>query len=190
MKIKIKLTLVLLLSTLVLVSCGGTTNDKIAENATSTETQETNKESTGPQNYDLSEKGIPTVIQIPYGAKIGKGMSGGEIDGVKTTSISIKKDKFNLEVNMDSEPSGKNLAELIAWYKEVDAEDENFEIIKEDANGYIYKFSYEGEVDYGLSYAKMNEKGEAIEMTTGFSLSSFSLEDVETMYEAAKTATW
>ncbi|MDO5972351.1 hypothetical protein Q4Q35_21330 [Flavivirga aquimarina] len=172
-----------------LVSCGGKTKkENLSENKGSTETPV--EEAPAIASYDLTEKGIPTIIQAPSGAEIKKGMGGAEVDGVKTTSLLISNGKFKLEVNMDSEASGMSLEELVAYYKEVSEEDEGFEIVKEEANGFIYKTAIGGDVDYFVDYIKMNDKGESIEMNSGFSMSEYSLEEAEKIFEAAKTATW
>lgn len=173
-----------LISSLILASCGGNNN------SSSSASKETIADNQTATSYDLSDKGIPTSIEGPEGATVGKGMSGGEIEGVKTTSLSISKGKFKLEVNMDSESSGRTLEGLIAYYKELRMEEKGFELIKEDANGFIYKSLIVDETDYDFMYIKMNEEGIALEMTAGFSFSNYSLEDIEKMYEAASKATW
>ncbi len=171
---------------LFLISCGGNNS-----NSSSVDSKKTVADTPAAvASYDLSDKGIPTSIEGPAGAKVRKGMSGGEIDGVKTTSLSISKDMFKLEVNMDSEASGRTLEELVTYYKELWQDEKGFEIVKEDANGFIYKTTDDGETNYSFDYIKMNEKGIALEITTGFALSNFTQEDIEKMYQAAQKATW
>ena len=181
---KRKLVTISVIASLFLASCGG------GESSADGSGAGTEAAAATTASYDLTEKGIPTVIEGPSGANIGKGMSGGEIDGVKTTSLSLTVDKFKMEINMDSEPSGRTLPELIQFYKEISQDDEGFEVVKEDANGFIYKSTLDGAVNYQFHFIKMNESGSALEMTTAFSISDYTLEEVEKMYEAAKTATW
>lgn len=189
MKTTTNLALACLTSSLLLVSCGGGNKEKSSDANTDTQSNVEAPVAT-TETYDLTAQGIPTKIIGPAGATIGKGMSGMEIDGVTTTSLLISKGKFKLEVNMDSEASGRDLAGLIDYYKDLDSTDDGFEMIKEEANGYIYKSVFEGEVDYGIRYIKMNDKGEAVEMCSGFMIDSYKIEDAEALFEAAKTATW
>ncbi|WP_108809184.1 hypothetical protein [Aquimarina spinulae] len=178
------LVIISFIFSLILASCGG------KNNTTSNDSEETIAETSAVASYDLSEKGIPAIIEGPIEATIGEGMGAGEIDGIKTISLGITKDKFKLEINMDSAPSERTLDELVAFHKELSQEEEGFELIKEDSNGFIYKTTEDGETNHNFNYVKMNEKGDALEMTTGFSLVNYTLEEVEKMYEAAKKATW
>jgi hypothetical protein len=173
---------------LCLVSCGRNSNNNTD---TSTGGEETDTKTSALTTYDLSKKEIPVIIEGPEGASVEDGMMGEvEIEGVKTISVVIIKDGFKLEVSMESEPSGETLEESVAFLKEISQEEVGFELIREESNGFIYKTTEDGETNHDFNYVKMNEKGEAIKMTTGFSLTNYSLKDVEKIYKAAKKATW
>lgn len=182
MKTTINFAITCLIVSLFITSCGGGEKSKEEEKAV--------VEVSGPAIYDLTSQGIPTSIEAPAGASVKDGMSGGEIDGVKTTSVLIDKDMFKLEVNMDSESSGRDLAGLMEFYKDLDSGDEGFEIVKEEANGYIYKSVTMGDTSYMVRYIKINANGEALEMESGFSIPDYTLEDAEKIFAAAKAATW
>jgi len=187
MKATINLTIIYITISIFITSCiGNIGNDKKDRN------QNVNLETLETEVYDLTSRGIPTTIEGPAGATISNGMSGGEYDGFVTTSLLIDGGNLKLEVNIDSQPSGRSLAELITWYKELDRDNENdqFEIIREETDGYIYKSVVMGDPSYLIRHIKMNSKGEALEMESGFSFPDYTLEEAEKILEFAKTATW
>ncbi len=175
-----------------LASCGGetteTTNNDETENTSDTENSTESEEASGPAEYDLSEKGIPVVVTAPAGAEITKGMLAGEIDGTMNYSWDIKKDNFGLEVSMWDTEDGYTIEEAVAEDKEINAEEEGFEIVSEEANGYIYKYTIEGDEDYSFYYVK-EKNGRLIEFTTALNLmDEYTLEDVQAMWAAAVAA--
>ncbi len=156
---------------LFLASCGGSSDSTPAVMA----------------DLSLADKGIPITISAPEGAEVKKGMLTGEMDGVKIINQTVKKDKFNLDITMFDTDNEKTVEELVASDKEVSGEDDGFEIITEDANGYLYKTVSDGTTDFSFYYCVIKDN-RAIEFTTGLSFSEFSQANVETMMGAAKSA--
>ena len=138
-------------------------------------------------DFDLSEKGIPVIVKAPEGAEVKKGMMNAS-DGERTiVSWEVKKDKFKLEVNFDSDAQGLSAADLVAFHMKNAKEEEGFELVKEEANGFIYKTVTSGDANYSFNYAAVKD-GVSVEFAPGFSLSDFTLEEAQLMYDNAKLA--
>ena len=185
MKKKI-LSIGVILTTLFFIACGGGE----ANNSDSSESgSESTSESSTPKDVDLSEHGIPLTLTVPAGSEVSQGMLNGEIEGIKMYNVDIKKDKFYLSVLMtDVEEEGQTLQAAVASEKEdVEIFNEGVEFISEDANGFIYKYDEDGDANYGFSYIAEKE-GNFILIEAGLSFSTYSKEQIQEMYNAAKTA--
>lgn len=137
---------------------------------------------------DLSTYGIPITINAPEGATVAKGMGAGEMDGVKTLSFDVNKDKFMLAITMDDAPIGpdESIANSVSFSKELKADD-NIKIIKEEKNGYIFSKVEDGETNYGFYYV-IEKNQRIIEFEEGLNFSNWTLAEIQVLFDAAKTA--
>ncbi len=137
---------------------------------------------------DLTPKGIPVTLNAPEGAIIEEGIGNGlETDGVMWYVWEVNKGAFSLEISMDSDKMYQEAEEYVEFSRDF-AEDDDFEdYVLEEPNGFIYKYSLDGEVYYGLYYLLV-KNGRAIEFATGFSSDDSDLENVREIYAAAKGA--
>jgi hypothetical protein len=137
---------------------------------------------------DLSSKGIPIKISSPAGATVNNGMGMAEMDGVKTINYEVKKGSFILDVSMDDEDMWQEPSEYLSDAKEFASEEEGFELISEEANGFIYKLSIDGDPDYNFYYLK-TKNNRAIEFEAGLNMTAeFTLDQVKRMFTVAKGA--
>lgn len=137
---------------------------------------------------DLSEKGIPVVVDAPEGAIIEEGIGNGmEMEGVITHCWEINKGDFSLEVSMEGEEMWQSAEEYVAFSKEF-VEMEGFvEYVVSDEFGFIAKMEYDGEIEYDF-YHLLVKDDYAIEFAPGLGTSDWSLPNIKMMYNAAKTA--
>lgn len=137
---------------------------------------------------DLTEKGIPVTVNAPDGAVIVEGIGHGmEFDGVTTYVWEVNKGDFSLEVSMDNEEMYQEADEYVSFAKEL-TEDEDFDsYVVDETNGFIYKYSFDGDVYYGCYYLKV-KNGYAIEFATGMDSDDSDLANVKAIYAAAKEA--
>ncbi len=168
------------------VACGG--NNNSLSNATKSDKDSTENTSNKlTATYDLTAKGIPVIITGPAGAEVKTGMMGNsELEGLKISNYEIDKDAFKLDVTYTiGGPSSKE--ELITTAKELATGEENFDgFVSEEEFGFIYKLKTDGGSDYRFYYLII--KDNPIEFSTGLNLADYTLEQVKTMYEAAKSA--
>jgi hypothetical protein len=98
----------------------------------------------------------------------------------------IVKDDFKLDVNYTNAEYDK--AELLADAKQFAQEEEDFaEFVLEEEMGFIYKLNTEDGEDYSFYYLLMKDD-KPIEFGTGLSFTTYKLDQVKEMYEAAKAA--
>ncbi|MDH5415569.1 MAG: hypothetical protein OEW87_15640, partial [Flavobacteriaceae bacterium] len=178
-----------LFSIIFLINCGNTSN-KEATKSSKESNIEVESATIENAEYDLTSKGIPVIITGPAGAEIKDGIGNMEFDGIKTINYNITKGNFNLSVTMTDEDTEEGYAaELLSDAKMYVEEEDNFRgYIKEEANGFIYKIETEDGDDYNFYY--QFEKGSRIiEFEAGLNIfSEYTLEEIETIYSAAKTA--
>lgn len=138
-------------------------------------------------DYDLSSNEIPVIVTGPAGAEVKRGMGNAEIDGIRTINYELVKDMFKLDVTYTS-GAEYDKAELLSNAKQYATEEEGFvEFVSEEELGFIYKLKTEDGEDYSFYYLLLKE-AQPIEFSTGFSLSTYNLEQVQALFEAAKTA--
>ena len=137
---------------------------------------------------DLTSKGIPVTIDAPDDAQIVDGIGNGlEMDEMVYHVWEINKGDFSLEVSMDEEEMFQDTEDYLSDMKEV-VEDEDFEgYVLEETNGFIYEYSLEGDVYYGMYYI-LAKNGHAIEFSTGMDADDSDLANVKAIYAAAKSA--
>ena len=176
-----KLSLLLLSLVLVFMSnCGGQAEKKDSENTENSTNEETNTEENAENNnnvkmvdIDLSEHGIPFVVQAPEGSKVEESF-GSYIVG--------NGDSFQLEVN----EGGSSVEEHKENAKKNDINKIKSFVIEEEA-GYLtenevmrnpaFHFYYVKEKD-GKTYSFTNKRGSR----------SFTKAEAQAMYESAKNA--
>ena len=149
--------------------------------------EQPSSQETAMSEFDLSDRGIPIKVKAPVNVEIKKGMGAGEMDGAKIYSCLLQKDKFRLEIDMWDAQIENTVPELIQDHKDIVIEDEGFEIVKEEENGFIYKTKNEDGDNFNFYYVKMKDQ-KAIEFGSGLNFSNYTLEQIETLYEAAKNA--
>lgn len=138
---------------------------------------------------DLTSKGIPVTIDVPYGSVVESGILNGMVmDEVTTHCWDINNGDFSLEVTMDDEDMWQAASEYVDYAANVLEMDESFMgYIETDDNGFIAKMDYSGEVEYEF-YHLVVKNNRAIEFSTGLSTSDYGLENIRKIYRAAKTA--
>lgn len=140
------------------------------------------------KEVNIENFGIPLTVSVPDGAEVKKGMMGGETDGVKLYNVEIKKGNFILDISMLDEEPDESLAETVASYKEIAAEDEDFSgFVTEEANGFIYEMTIDGDKSYGFDYI-LEKDNRQIEIAHGLSMEDFNMAEIKAMYAAAKSA--
>jgi hypothetical protein len=137
---------------------------------------------------DLTSKGIPVSVNVPDGAVVDEGIGNGlEMDDMVYHVWEVNKGDFSLEVSMDEDEMHQDAEDYINDTKEL-IEDEDFEAyVLEETNGFIYKYSLDGDVYYSMYYLLV-KNGHAIEFSTGMESDDSSLENVRAIYAAAKSA--
>lgn len=137
---------------------------------------------------DLTSKGIPVTVNAPDGAVVAEGIGNGmEMDEAVYHVWEVNKGDFSLEVSMDDDEMYQDAADYVTDFKEI-VEDEDFEeYVLEEANGFIYKYSLDGDVYYGMYYLLV-KNDHAIEFSTGMASDDSSLTNVKAIYAAAKGA--
>ncbi|MCI5055848.1 MAG: hypothetical protein MRY83_07045 [Flavobacteriales bacterium] len=137
---------------------------------------------------DLSSNGIPVKVDAPAGATISKGMLNGEFDGVKTYNYEVKKGQFILDVSMSDEDMWQDAEGYMNDAMDIADDEDGFELVSKESNGFIYKYSIDGDPDYNFYYLKI-KNNRAIEFEAGLNMmAEFSLDDVKKMYSSAKGA--
>lgn len=137
---------------------------------------------------DLTSKGIPVSVNAPDGAQVVEGIGNGlEIEEMVYHVWEVNMGDFSLEVSMDEEEMYQDSEEYLSDMKEI-IEDEDFEgYVLEETNGFIYKYSLEGDVYYGMYYLLV-KNDHAIEFSTGMDADDSDLANVKAIYAAAKSA--
>lgn len=137
--------------------------------------------------YDFSNYEIPVKVIAPKGAMIKEGVGNGKVGNVRTINYELVASSYSLDVTYIK--GTKYLKEtLLETEKEYVQELEEFvEIVQEGANGFIFKLLNEEDYEYGFYYLLMKE-GQAIEFSTGVSIYNNSFQQVEKMYNIAKSA--
>jgi hypothetical protein len=168
----------------ILVGCGGSaSSDKTGNDSTAVSTSG----SSTSQEYDLSSNGIPVKVTGPANAAIVKGMGNSDKDGLKLINYVVEKDAFKLEatytVGLESTPK-----ELMDDAKSLAKGDEGFvQIVSEEPNGFIYKLKNDAGEDYNFYYFLIKD-GKSIEFEAGLNNDNYTLDQVKTLFEAAKKA--
>lgn len=161
-----------------LASCGGGTDDKGNSNDADAKMVEVN----------LAEKGIPTTFMAPEGFEIVDGLINGEIDGISYYNYEVKKGDFIMDVQMEDADLQDDMATLLEYAKEIDTSNPDFvEFVKEEENGYIAKMKSVDGTTYSFYYALIKDN-RAIEFSEGLNFNDFTMEQIETLYNAAKAA--
>ena len=137
-----------------------------------------NKESE-ENTTNLSNKGIP--VTIPGITKT--------VQGTKYTQLnSYLKDGLTIEVSMWDTDNIFTVSEMVSEDKKIMAEEDGFEILKEEKNGYIFKLNYEGVEDFGFYYA-LNKNDRIIEFGPAVIENKFyTFEQAFKMFETCKNA--
>ena|SRR3989338_946278 len=137
---------------------------------------------------DLTSKGIPVTMNAPDGAAIAEGIGHGmEMDGVKLYVWEINQGDFSLEVSMEDDDLYQEEEAYVRFAKEF-AETADFEeYVLDETNGFIYKYSLDGDVYYACYYLLI-KNGRAIEFATGMDSDDSNLTNVKAIYAAAKGA--
>ncbi|MFO7789235.1 MAG: hypothetical protein ACQES1_11465 [Bacteroidota bacterium] len=178
-----------------MTSCGGgdgedqnDTGDEQA-NVSETKADETkDAEDAGSVTIDLTDMSVPLKIEVPDGVEVNEGMMMGEFDGVQTYNYELKKDDWVMDVTMMDEDPYTDKEGYIADYKDIVKSMEGFEeIVEEGENGFIYKVTNEDGEDYNFYYVVLKDD-RAIEFEAGLKFTNFTLDEVKSMYEAAKSA--
>lgn len=138
---------------------------------------------------DLTSKGIPVTVDVPYGCVVESGILNGMVmDEVTTHCWDINNGDFSLEVTMDDEDLWQSPSEYVDYAANVLEMDESFMgYIETDENGFLAKMDFSGEVEYEF-YHLVVKNNRAIEFSTGLATSDYSLENIRKIYRAAKTA--
>ena len=167
------------------IGCGAASNDGATES-----NNEEDAVTLENADYDLTSKGIPVIITGPSGAEIKEGLGNMEFEGFKEINYNVTKDKFDLSVSMSNIVAEEGYAaELLSDARMFAEEDEDFGgFIKEEANGFIFKIKTEDGDDYNFYY-QFEKDAKVIEFEAGLNIfSEYTLEEIETIYGAAKTA--
>lgn len=179
-----------------MTSCGGggetdkddTKDDQANVSETKSETAETTEE-VGSMTIDLTDMSVPLKVDVPEGVEVNEGMMMGEFDGVKTYNYELKKDGWIMDLTMMDESPYTDKVGYMADYKDIVKSMDGFkEIIEEGENGFIYKVTNEDGEDYNFYYVVFKDD-RAIEFEAGLKFTNFTLDEVKSMYEAAKSAT-
>jgi len=137
---------------------------------------------------DLTSKGIPVTVSAPDGAVIVEGIGHGmEINGVTMYVWEINQGDFSLEVSMEDDDLYQEEEEYVRFAKEFTENEDFEEYVLEETNGFIYKYSLDGDVYYGCYYLLI-KNGRAIEFATGMDSDDSDLTNVRAIYAAAKGA--
>lgn len=185
--------LVSILLVMFLVSCGGgesTDNEektKTEDNAANVSEANESAEIV-MSNIDFAEQSIPITMDVPEGAEVTEGMLNGEFGGVNLLNYEVAKDGWILDISMmDEAPYGEK-EDYIQDAKDFAMETEGFvEIVDEDESGFIYKLENEDGDEYNLYYVIIKDD-RAIEIEEGLKFTNYTLEEITSMFEAAKTA--
>ncbi|MEA1874377.1 MAG: hypothetical protein U9N51_08125 [Bacteroidota bacterium] len=185
--------LVSILLVMFLVSCGGgesTDNEektKTEDNAANVSEANESAEIV-MSNTDFTEQSIPITMDVPEGAEITEGMLNGEFGGVNLLNYEVAKDGWILDISMMDEEPYREKEDYIQDAKDFALETEGFaEIVDEDESGFIYKLENEEGNEYNLYYVIIKDD-RAIEIEEGLKFTNYTLEEITSMFEAAKTA--
>ncbi len=135
----------------------------------------------------LSEKGIPVTFSAPEGVEITDGLLNGVFDGVVLINYEVKKDNFIMDVLMEDADLVDDLSTYLEYAKGTDIDSDFVEFVKEEENGYIAKLESEDGDNYAFYYVLIKDN-RAIEFTEGLNFSDYTLQEIETLYNAAKDA--
>ncbi len=178
-----------------MTSCGGggekdkdDTKDEQANVSESKSGKTETSEEVGSTTIDLTDMSVPLKVEVPEGVEVNEGMMMGEFDGVKTYNYELKKDGWVMDMTMMDESPYTDKAGYIADYKDIVKSMDGFkEIVEEGENGFIYKVTNEDGEDYNFYYVVFKDD-RAIEFEAGLKFTNFTLDEVKSMYEAAKSA--
>ena len=128
---------------------------------------------------NLSSKGIP--VTIPGITKTEKGTKYIQLN-------SYTEDGLVIETSMWDTDNIFSVSEMISEDKKIMSEEEGFEVLKEEKNGYIFKLTYDGLEDFGFYYA-INKNDRIIEFGPTINANKFyTFEETNKMFEACKKA--
>ncbi len=180
-----------------MTSCGG--GDDKSDDATDKDRQKASmneaksdeaKESVeaGSITVDLTDMNVPLKMTVPEGVEVSDGMMMGEMNDVQNYNYELKKDGWIMDVTMIDESPYTDKKGYIEDYRSIVKSTDGFEeIVEEGDNGFIYKTSNEDGEDYNFYYVNFKDD-RAIEFEAGLKFSNFTLDEVKSMYEAAKSA--
>ncbi|MBN1180938.1 MAG: hypothetical protein JXB49_01535 [Bacteroidales bacterium] len=164
---------------LVMSSCGG---DKKSGN---------NSDSPKPvEGYELNlaENNIPLVMTAPKGATVGKGAGVTEMNGVQYVNLSIKAQDYKLNVSMPDADITESLESIVGTQKDLALKNEAAEIVKDEANGFIYKFTNTKGENYGCIYVVIKDNRQITFTSVPPMSKNYTLDQAKAMYNSAKSA--
>jgi hypothetical protein len=178
-----------------MTSCGGggetdkdDTKDEQA-NVSKSKAEKSETSEVGAVTIDLTDMSIPLKLEVPEGVEVNEGMMMGEFDGIQTYNYELKKDGWVMDMTMMDEAPYTDKAGYISDYKDIVKSMDGFkEIVEEGENGFIYKVTNEDGEDYNFYYVVFKDD-RVIEFEAGLKFTNFTLDEVKSMYEAAKSAT-
>jgi hypothetical protein len=177
-------TILMAITFAITVGCGGKSSSDKTENDS---TAVSNSAITGTQEYDLSSNGIPVIVPGPAGAKIVKGIGNIDKDGLKLVNYVVEKDDFKLEATytLGLESTAQ---ELMDEAKSSASSETGFvQIVSEEPNGFIYKLKTEDGEDFNFFYFIIKD-GKSVEFESGLNFENYTLDQIKTLFEAAKKA--
>ena len=125
---------------------------------------------------NMAEHGIPVTFPMSSNTKIEKGTQ------FVQWKVFLREDA-PIEVSMWDDENTLSIEEYIKADQELMQLENEFEIINEDKNGYIYKVNYDGLEDYGFFYVIIKDH-RAIEFSPAdLEGHLFSLDDIKEMYK-------
>ena len=146
--------------------------------------------SSGPKTISYSDYGIPIEMLTPGNAEVINQYKEPLLPGeIKLYQVDITdNEQYGVYISMYDQETPRNISDVLT--DDLDFENQfassnkkDFEVIKQDENGYIYKTN----TGYDF-YWYLLKDNKLITITADTTKEKASLEDVELMYELAKSA--